>query len=292
MRIRNEISGNDQIIDIPFAINGLVIDQATGELYFPKPEVTESTNYFVRSLSEMQNVFYDDELLNNCAVSPRKIVHRIYRTIGDTEKIVKSGLKYDITVILPGDWGRQLPTTTGHYHLPIEGNSSSSPSPDFYQVIFGNIVAILERETEKGTEVIMLYPQTGDWVLIPGDYAHSVVNIGDKPAAFANVCVRTPHLNYAPIQERRGMGIYVIRNEFDNSIEIIKNRNYREIASVSIGRSLPLIPNLQFLTHRQSLFEILNTQPDDLRFLTTPESMPQIFIPSPIQVIHPLYEAT
>lgn len=288
MIANNEFCGYDPIIDLPFAMDGLTIDQATGELYFPKPELTRSTVYFVRSLSEMHDIYHDDELLQKGIVSSQKTVHRIYRTIGDTEEIVKSDLKYDITVILPGDWDRQLPTTTGHYHLPIEGNSSTIPSPDFYQLISGNVMAILQRETEKGTEVLILQPKIGDWVLIPGEYAHSVVNIGKKPAVFANVCVRTPHLNYKPILERRGMGVYVTRNDSDGSIEIVRNRNYEKIAFVAMGQSQPNIPNL--IIDKQSLFELLNSHLDDLRFLTAPDSMPQIFIPDPIQVTQFLYK--
>jgi oxalate decarboxylase/phosphoglucose isomerase-like protein (cupin superfamily) len=188
-------------------------------------------------------------------------------------------------VILPGDWGKQLPTTTGHYHLPVEGSASLTPSPDFYQLISGDIMAILQRETKKGTEILVLQPRVGEWVLIPGEYAHSVVNIGKEPAVFANICVRTPHLTYEPILERKGMGVYVVRNSLDGTVQIIKNPNYEQIASVAMATSQPRIPNLEPLTHKKSLFDVLNNRLGDLRFLTDPDSMQRIFKPDPIQII-------
>lgn len=284
MSTNNEFCGYDPIINLPFAIDGLAIDQATGELYFPKPEVAESTVYLARSLSEMHSVFCDDEFLKKGVASPQKTVHRIYRTIGDTKEIVKSGLKYDITVILPGDWGRQLPTTTGHYHLPIEGNSSTTPSPDFYQVIHGNVMAILQREIEEGTEILVLQPRAGDWTLIPGEYAHSVVNIGAQPAVFANICVRSPHLDYRPILNNRGMGVYVVRDE-QKQPKVIENWHYPKIASVRYARSNPHISGLEEITHKESFFNLINERVEHLAFLAAPDSYPHIFDPSPLQII-------
>lgn len=271
-------------MELHTSMSGLVMHKATGELFFPNQEITASTVYLERTLDEMQSVFYDAQFLKLRDIHPQRVVHRIYRTIGDTEEIVRSGLKYDLTVIRPGDWNRQLPTTTGHYHRPIQGRNSPTPSPDFYQVLSGNVMAILQRETEKGTEILMLQPQAGDWVLIPGEYAHSVVNTGQEPAVFANICVRTPHLDYDPILRNRGMGVYVVRGE-DNQPAIIRNRNYSKLASVRFTQSKPQIPGLEHLTHQESFFTLLNKHLDQLAFLADPDSLPQVFNPSPIQII-------
>jgi oxalate decarboxylase/phosphoglucose isomerase-like protein (cupin superfamily) len=278
----------ETLIKLDFSIPGLSVCRQTGELFFPSQRLEKSVAHIVRSLSDMHDVLFDRQILENGNISKDKIVHRIYRTVGDTKDIMEADLKYDITVILPGDWGKQLPTTTGHFHLPVEGSENLIPSPDFYQLISGNILAILQKETEQGTEVLTLSPKIGEWVLIPGEYAHSAVNIGEDPAVFANICVRTPHLTYEPIVEKRGMGIYVIRDGLSGAMRIVRNQHYERIASVAMAVSQPRIPNLESLMHKQSLFNVLNTKLSDLRFLTHPDSAQYMFNPSPIRIVQPL----
>lgn len=284
MNLAERSEYDNPFMELHTSMRGLVIHKATGELFFPDKEITASTVYLERTLDEMQSVFYDEQLLKRRDLHPHQVVHRIYRTIGDTEQIVQSGLKYDLTVIRPGDWDRQLPTTTGHYHRPIQGKDSSTPSPDFYQLLSGNIIAILQKETVEGIEILLSQPKPGDWVLIPGEYAHSVVNTGQEPAVFANICVRTPHLDYDPILRNRGMGVYVVRGE-NNQPAIVRNRNYPKFASVRFTRSNPQIPGLKHLTHQESFFTLLNEHLDQLTFLADPDSFPQIFNPNPIQII-------
>ncbi len=272
-----EREASQQLIPLNPCMEGASLNLFTGEIHLP-PEVTESMQLIQRHLVDMKTVFYQPDLLT-ANHDPQRIVHRIYRYVGDTEIMVQAGLKYDITVILPGDWGSQLPTTTGHYHMPLEQGKSASP--DFYQLLYGQALAILQRETVDGTEVKLLRPMPGEWMLFPSQYAHSVINIGHEPAAFANICVRKPHLNYEPIVEKRGMAYYVLQ-EGMSGYRLERNTNYKRIVSLTYGRSMVRIPDLEHIVGK-SFYWLLTQKTSSLGFLVDPDSFPDIFDPDPIE---------
>lgn len=274
-----EFTGYDPIQEVPNSFTGLVIDSTTGELFFPNPEATKSIHAFNRTLHGMEAVFYDQNLLTHGYENPERTVHRIYRTIGDTPEIVDSGLKYDITVILPGDWGEQLPTTTGHYHLPLE--NSKMASPDFYQLLCGEGLALLQKEESGKTEVCLLQPKVGEWVLFPPQYAHSIINIGKTPTVFANICVRQPHLNYKPILSRHGMAYYVLRDG-SSGFRFEPNPHYEDNVYCHDATSNLTLPILSDILKNTSFWKLITTRIGDLAFLTHPDNFPEVFNPDPI----------
>src|SRR3989344_2322531 len=82
----------------------------SGEINFPdlKPKLIEE-----RRLIDLQAV-----LAEPSEIGENPLVHRIYRMVGDTEQIVNSGLKFDITVVMSHSFGKErkeLPKTKGHH---------------------------------------------------------------------------------------------------------------------------------------------------------------------------------
>lgn len=198
---------------------------------------------------------------------------------------MESGLKYDITVINPGHWGKQFPTTTGHYHLPlgVEENKTTA-SPDFYQLIHREALAILQKETPHGTEVKILHPKPREWMLFPPEYAHSIINIGDDPAVFTNICVRVPHLNYEPVLDHRGMAYYVLQDEI-NGFRLERNSNYSTVLPAVDSRCEFTISTLEGIPHDEPFFNLLRRRLSALQFLTYPDNFPDVFFPNPIKPI-------
>lgn len=270
-----ETAQSDGLIPLDLCMSGAFLDERTGKITFPQ-NVMHSVQFLERSLKDMQSVLFDPSVANSS-----RTVHKIYRYVGDTEDMVRAGLKYDITVILPGDWSGQLPTTTGHYHLPLaEGKMAS---PDFYQLLYGEGLALLQREADGVTEVRVLRPKIGDWMLFPPQYAHSTVNVGNTPAVFANICVRQPHLNYEPILSRNGMAYYVLRDE-TGGYKLEKNFHYKgeiEYHEATCNVSLSMLSNVRPGT---SFWELINTRVDDLTFLTHPDLFPSFYEADLIQI--------
>lgn len=266
------------VIPLSLCMVGAFLNERTGEITFPQ-EVMHSVQSLERTVKDMQKVFFNTSVLRDPSHLHR-IVHKIYRYVGDTEDMVRAGLKYDITVILPGDWSGQLPTTTGHYHLPL--TQGKMASPDFYQLLYGEGLALLQKEAEGVTEVNVLRPNVGDWMLFPPQYAHSTINIGNTPAVFANICVRQPHLNYEPILSRKGMAYYVLRDESEG-YKLEKNSNYEGKVEHHEATCSILLPMLSDAPLGTSFWELITTRLDDLIFLTNPDLFPNIYKPDPIQ---------
>ena len=109
-------------------------------------------------------------------------MHRIYRMIGDTDGIVESGLKFDITVILPGQFGREFPKTIGHYHLPLE---DGTPTPDFYQVVYGQGIILLQVKHNSTVKASKVNTKEMRYILIPPWMGHLTINTGKEPLVFA-----------------------------------------------------------------------------------------------------------
>lgn len=274
-RLIKEIAQSDGLIPLDLCMSGAFLNERTGEITFPQ-NVMHSVQFLERTLKDMQRVLFDP-----IALDSNRTVHKIYRYVGDTEDMVRAGLKYDITVILPGDWDGQLPTTTGHYHLPLaEGKMAS---PDFYQLLYGEGLALLQKETEGLTEVNVLRPNVGDWMLFPPQYAHSTINIGNTPAVFANICVRQPHLNYEPILSRMGMAYYVLRDE-SGGYKLEKNSHYKSQLEYNEADCRVPLPMLSDVSQGASFWELITTRVDDLTFLTHPDLFPSIYETDLIQI--------
>jgi oxalate decarboxylase/phosphoglucose isomerase-like protein (cupin superfamily) len=150
----------------------------------------------------------------------RNVVARIYRLINDASVLAcqglpagetERGLKFDVTVILPltavPEMAPECPKTIGHLHSRLDG--SRYASPDFYQVVHGRGLLLLQSFDNLQVSPYVVEVRAGDAVLIPPWLAHISVNIGAEPFAFS-ICVRRPHLDYSIITRRRGAAFYVL----------------------------------------------------------------------------------
>src|SRR3989338_1628102 len=237
------------------------LDLGTGEIHF---EGLRPTLVLERRLSDMQPVLAEPQERDD-----DPIVHRIYRMIGDTPEIVASGLKFDITVILPGQFGREFPKTTGHYHLPLQ---NSVPTPDFYQIIYGQ--GLIMTQTENGLDVNAFVIEASEMhhVLIPPAMGHLTINTGEEPLVFANICVRAEHLNYQPYIDRRGGAYYLLRTT--EGIQFHQNKNYND---PTLDKLKPnKLPGLEDL-ERFPFYDLLKKQTPRLKFLAQPQEHTALF---------------
>lgn len=120
------------------------------------------------------------------------------------------GLRYDITMILPGTINGEYYKTSGHFHGFV--SSSRHSYPEVYEVLYGCCMYILQKSSDIiGTsaemsihEVILLRVDAGQAVVIPPDYGHCAINIGKVPLVFSNIAALSCPLSYGPFRERGG----------------------------------------------------------------------------------------
>src|SRR5690554_537228 len=115
-------------------------------------EGLEDVTPAVRKLTDMKDVLLDAD-----ADAPEELYY-MYRDVcrtRDRELIAKHGLRYDVTVIRPGQIGRELIKTAGHYH-PLKPQTDVT-YPEVYEVLAGKAHYLLQTELdEDGVDAILI----------------------------------------------------------------------------------------------------------------------------------------
>ena len=207
----------------------------------------------VRDIIEA-GVFFDAKTIPKSSLD--NVICWIYRLIDDDNVLRLQGLspptdqgyKYDITVLLPynkiaANWTGEFPKTTGHYHLPMPGKTTASP--DFYQISYGAGQMILQQKKGNLVSAFRLSPAVLDPVIIAPEFGHTVINIGEDPLVFSNICVRSPHLDYGNIRKFHGAPNYVCRDP-NGAAKIVENPHYAQ-AGITVEKSMDLEPSFDLL---------------------------------------------
>ena len=141
------------------------------------------------------------------------------------------------------------------------------PSPDYYQVIWGKGLILLQREETGGT--VSAYKVTAEemqHVLIPPWMGHLAINTGQEPLVFANISVRSEHTNYQPFLTRRGAAFYMVGE--GNGTSFVQNPNY---PAASLGELRPNKNRILGDFDDEPLYRLLRDKNSTLRFLTRPD---------------------
>jgi len=149
---------------------------------------------------------------------------------------ISKGKWNNITILVSGRYEREYPKTYGHYHI-------SSQEIECSKIISGSGIFMLQKK---------FYDSEGNWVpnkiesvyfvksvappaeivMIPKEYAHSWINIGDMPLVIYDDW-REPKNGdeshtYNEIENLRGMAYYIVEGS-DGTLEVIPNPLYNDI---------------------------------------------------------------
>lgn len=171
------------------------------------------------------------------SVEHDKPIYEIYRGIAfpkDDGIFERYEMSYDITIIRGGTVGGEFHKTSGHYHgwNPSRTNTYG----EVYEVIFGEALFVLQKspdfdENPAGThveDVILARVHAGQTLLVPPNYGHCSVNVGEGPLVFSNVAYKPCPVIYDSVKMHHGMAYYAFKGE-DGEIEIRKNDNYSNL---------------------------------------------------------------
>ena len=121
-----------------------------------------------RYLSDMKNMYFDDEAYHQLVKEGDPLVYEFYeldipRTPGD--------IAFGTTVIYPGKVGREYFMTKGHFHEILD-------TAEIYYCLSGRGYLLMEN-TEGDWTACELAP--GKAVYVPAGYAHRSINTGSEP---------------------------------------------------------------------------------------------------------------
>lgn len=203
----------------------------------------------------------------------------VYRGIAypeDVELLQKYDYRYDITVIMPGLVNGECKKTSGHYHgyNPQRTNTYA----EVYEVIKGTALYILQKsnnfdtapENIKLQDVILVTVQEGETIIIPPNYGHASVNIGEGPLIFSNLAYISCPVLYGAVKQYHGMSYYV-KKEGKEVIPVL-NGNYKKTS----------VPKPKFASVKENpklgikfgipVYESFKSNPAAFDFLANPDN--------------------
>jgi glucose-6-phosphate isomerase len=180
----------------------------------------------IRTLEQARNVFW-----NASAQGPQNL-YFMYRDVHrpqDNALFSSRGIRYDITVIVPGFVGKEYVKTVGHFHPEVPGTGVQYP--EVYEVLHGRAHYLLQKASPSGlsaSDVVIVEATAGQKVLIPPGYGHITVNPGTEPLVMSNLIERTFKSIYGPVAAAHGGAYFEVMDDGDSMF--VENENYEEVA--------------------------------------------------------------
>ena len=227
----------------------------------------------VRRLEEMLDVLYRGEEDVKVGEDPGRELYYMYRDLylpEDKDSFESWGIRYDITVLLPGEIGREYIKTAGHYHPTKPG--SDATYPEVYEVLYGQAKYLLQKPYDlknprQGLEKVILVEATrGDKVLIPSGFGHVTINSSSDYLIMGNLVAREFSSLYEPMQQMGGAGYFCLSAGVnDETTQFIPNSSYAALppliqCSPADHHPFPLKKEI-------SLYQSFLESPQDLSFL-------------------------
>lgn len=218
-----------------------------------------------RTLAEASYAFLDTE---EGAMTELYYMYRDVARDIDRGLLSKHGLRFDITVIMPGLIGKEYNKTVGHYH-PVKSGTNCT-YPEVYEVLSGEATYLLQcggKEAGQVSDAYVVVARAGDKVVIPPGYGHVTINAKNAPLVMTNWVAAEFSSVYGEIKDLRGGAFYLL--EKNDAPEWSPNPRYISLPSL---RLMEPVDYAQFgLQAGEPMYKLIFTEPEKLRFLTHPE---------------------
>lgn len=241
----------------------LDIKLGDGQLSFG--ESVKSVEPACRTLDEARYAFLDAE------VAGRTDLYYMYRDVAreiDRAHLAKYGLRFDITVIMPGLIGQEFNKTVGHYH-PVKSGTTYT-YPEVYEVLSGEATYLLQRPgplVGRVADAYVVVARAGYKVVIPPGYGHITINAKSVPLVMTNWVAADFASVYGEIKDLRGGAYYLLEK---NSTSLwMPNPRYTGLPALRFRAQEDYA---QFgLKASEPMYKLIFESPENLRFLTHPE---------------------
>jgi glucose-6-phosphate isomerase len=179
----------------------------------------------------------------------------------DRERIVGDGLLYGGVIYAAGAMGREFVRSQGHRHTSNEHGVSY---PEVYEFWHGRGLLYMQKEVgPEITDCRVMTCSPGDVAIVPPDWVHLTVNVGDEPLAFGAWCARGQGFDYEGVRRLQGTAWYFLADgsrvpnpRFTRTVEPVRQpmRDYPEFDIVQ----------------KRPVYEQYLERPERLRFMSHP----------------------
>ncbi|MEG1887546.1 MAG: glucose-6-phosphate isomerase family protein, partial [Oscillospiraceae bacterium] len=157
----------------------------------------------------------------------------------DKALLDSKNFRYDITIVMDGLVNGECKKTSGHYHgfNPERTNTYA----EVYEVIKGTALYVLQKADNFDIaptdvvidDLILAVVKEGQTIIIPPNYGHCSVNIGEGPLVFSNLAYVPCPVNYDSVKHYHGMSYYIKKK--NGKVEIELNKNYKNVPNVKFA---------------------------------------------------------
>lgn len=237
--------------EIEVAENKLVYDKADYRSADDWEKTLEAGSYAYKNLeSDLKTLYFGARYME--------------KTV-DEDLIKTHDLMIDATVINPGKVGEEYVKTVGHYHGIIPGLIISYP--EVYEPVSGRFEYLLQSTPDSAgkVDVIWVLAEPGEKVIMPPNWGHVSMNVGNEPALEIDVQKRdNPDASdYSLFKENRGGAFY------RTGAGLEANDNY-QVNSIRIVR--PKEKPEWGIVKNKSLYQSVIESPDKFGFLVHPQN--------------------
>ena len=254
--------------------SGLPLQMSEETYRITMGEGLKSDGYSRKLTGQMAGLLADETGLEDLAGEPFYDVYRGIAFPEDEPLLRKYNFRYDITVIMPGDVNGECRKTSGHYHgRTPEGRHSYA---EVYEVLKGTALYVLQKSPDFDSpdpgqahieDVILVTVPEGKTLLVPPDYGHCSVNIGEGPLVFSNLAYVDCPIHYDPVRSSHGMSRYAFRDESG----IVLKRNPHE-QDAPEPRFAEVRENPSFgITWEEPVYSSFRRNPEAFDFLAHPD---------------------
>ncbi len=188
----------------------------------------------IRRYSEMKKLYLEEADLAD--ETPLYYMFRDLR-FSEVESLLEDlNIRIDLTVIENIIIGKEYNKTHGHYHPEA---APGRTFPEIYKVLEGKVYFLLQKgEFKKIEEALLIELNKDDWLFIPPNYGHIMININDDRSITLNIVSS----RFIPIYEHYRIlkgAVYYLTKE-----KILANKNYETNPPLKFYKSNFKINNL------------------------------------------------
>lgn len=247
----------------------IAIDQETGQLV-DLANIVSWEGPGQRRFSDLRSVLAVPEAADAIADQIAYFTYRDVR-LASERGLAANGLRYDVTVTLPGEVGGEFIKTAGHYHA-LDSNGVSWA--EIYDVLSGDAAFVLQRaegapEADPTvTRGIVIVAGPGDRFVIPPNYGHVTVNIGTTPLVVADLVATASANHYQGYATHQGGAVRIMTlPDEEDTFEAEWNQTYPEVDD---GIEVVAAADLKPFEADTPLYLLGTEHPDRVAFLTNP----------------------
>lgn len=203
-------------------------------------------------------------LADATGINPAEVFYTVYRNI----EIVDGKIRYDITEIPRGNINGEFRKTFGHYH--------KTQLPEIYEVLEGRAFFLLQKFSEDPAiidEAYIAEASKGEKIIIPPNFGHLAINIGDHELVLAN-WIGLSEYDYE-IYRNLGGGCYYVLDK-GATIEFEKNKKYASVPSLKKLKLKKNLPEFGFEKNKEQSILDLKKSPEKLEWLINPEKYKEL----------------